>query len=162
MPQTTVFMNTVNGKIEIAVPAVTLDWKNISGSANKLVPAPQTADTGSAATLDGQYKVVTAGKFNPLEIAITVLYTEEANEAYDVLKQAAAVPGRKLHVRWSPAGGNAGDAQFETASASGNPAPGVITSMPFPGADAETAEPTLLEFAVQATTVVESTVPTPP
>lgn len=163
MTQTLGAMNTVNGKIEVAATETggVPDWADISGSANKLVPTPQTADTGEAASLDGQYKIVTAGKFNPLELAITALYTETAAEAYAVLKQAAAVAGRKLWVRWSPAGGNPGDARFTTASASGAVAPGVITSMPFPGADAETAGPTLLDFTVKCTTVVEDAVPAP-
>lgn len=156
MPQTTGAMNTVNGKIEVSANGT--QWDDISGSTNKVEAPSQEADLGEAATLEGQYMIGGVGKFKPLDISVTILYTEESDEAYDILQAQAAVPGRPLYLRWSPAGGGTGDQRFFTADANGNLAAGVIASMPFPGADATQAAPTVLMFKVRTTTLGVETV----
>jgi len=156
MAQTTGAMNTVNGLIEVSANGSS--WTDISGSTNKVEAPSQDADTGEAATLDGQYMIGATGKFKPLDISVTVLYTEVADEAYDFIKTQAAIDGRPLYLRWSPAGGEVGDQRFFTANAAGVLAAGSIASMPFPGADAAQAAPTVLMFKVRATTLGEETI----
>jgi len=134
MAQTTGAMNTVNGLIEVSDDGS--NWQDISGSTNKVQAPSQEADTGEVGTLEGQFMIVKSGKFKSLEIQVTILYTELANEAYDFLTTQAAVPGRPLWLRWSPAGGSEGDLRYFTADANENLAAGVISSLPFPGADA--------------------------
>ncbi len=48
MPQTSTAMNTVNAVVEVSADGLT--WTNISGSTNKVDVAPQTVDSGMAAT----------------------------------------------------------------------------------------------------------------
>ena len=76
MAQTSTAMNTVNGVIHISANGST--WTDISGSTNKVEAPMQEAETGEAATLDGNYMIGTAGKFKPLDISVTILYTETA------------------------------------------------------------------------------------
>lgn len=156
MPQTTGAINTVNAVLELSTDGS--NWTDISGSTNKVEAPSQEADTGDVATLEGQFKIVKSGKFGSLEVGVTVLYTEEPDEAYDILTQQAAVDGRPLWVRWSPAGGNIGDLRYFTADANGNLAAGTISSLPFPGADAETAAATVLQFKVRTTTLGSETI----
>jgi hypothetical protein len=152
MPQTTGAMNTVNALIEVSADGLT--WTNISGSSNKIEPPVQTADTGSAATLEGDYKVVTVGKYNPVEIAVTILYTEVAAEAFAFLHTQNLLPGHPLYLRWSPGGYN-GEDRFKVTNATGTTAPGRISELQLPGADGEAAGPTLLTFKVMATRVTK-------
>lgn len=151
MPQTILAMNAVEAVIEISTDGST--WSNISGSANKVEPSPQTADSGSVATFEGQYKIVRAGKYNPVDVTVTILYTESATEAYGLLHGQKNVPGRPLWLRWIPGSSN-GDYRFCTADGLGSTAAGRITEFPYPMADAGDATPITMTFKVQATQIV--------
>ncbi len=155
MAQTTGAMNTVDGVIHVSANGTT--WVDISGSTNKVVPSVQEADTGEAATLEGQYMVGTTGKLKPMDIEVTVLYTENAGEAYAFFQTQNAIAGRPIWVRWSPKG-TSGAARYTTANASGAVSPGKISAFAFPSADASEAAPALMALKVRCTTVVRSVV----
>lgn len=151
MPQTTTPLNTIDAVIEVSTNGTS--WTNISGSTNKVEPPEQTADIGSVATLEGQYKIVRAGKFNPAEISVTILYTENAaTEAFALLYTQAQLAGKPIYLRWTPGGSN-GEDRFFTCDANENKAPGRISRLQLPGADAEEPAPTLLTFTVVSTRI---------
>lgn len=151
MPQTTTAMNTIDAVVEVSTNGTS--WTNISGSTNKVEPPEITADVGSVATLEGQYKIVRAGKLNPSEVNVTILYTENAaTEAFALLWTQANLPGKPIYLRWSPGGTN-GEDRFFSADANDNKAPGRISKLQLPGADAEEAAPTLLQFTVMVTKI---------
>jgi hypothetical protein len=159
MPQTITAMNTVNALIEVSANGTI--WTNISGSTNGIASPTQTADTGNAATLEGDYKIVTVGKYNPVELSVTILYTETANEAFAFLYAQNEIQGHPLYLRYTPGGYN-GEDRFFTASASGVKAAGRISELMLPGADAGEAGPALLTFKVQATRMMkEHNAPSP-
>jgi len=159
MPQTTTAINTVDAVIEVSVNGTT--WTNISGSTNKIEPSPQTADSGNAASLEGQYKIVRAGKFNPVDITVTILFTETAAEAYAILHGQKEVAGRPLYLRYAPGGYN-GEYRWYTGDSNGNKAAGRITEFPYPSANSEDAGPHLVVFKLQATTLTrEANQPSP-
>lgn len=156
MTQTTGAINAVNGKIEVSANGSS--WTDISGSTNKVEEVPQEADTGEAATLEGDYMIPTAGKFKPVELAITVLYTEVANEAWSFFNTQRAVAGRPIYVRYSPAGGASGDKRFFTANGAGTATPGRITKFTFPRSDAGEASPVMLAMTVRCATLGVETI----
>jgi hypothetical protein len=159
MGQTTTAINTVDAVVELSTDAVT--WTNISGSTNKVEVSPQTADSGMAASLEGQYKIVRAGKYNPVDITVTVLFTETAGEAYAIIHGQKEIAGRPLYLRFTPAGYN-GNYRWYTADANGYKSPARIVEFPYPGASAEDAGPTLLVLKLQATNLArEAAVPSP-
>lgn len=159
MPQTTTAMAVTETVVELSTDGIT--WTNVSGSTNKVEVAPQTADSGMAATLEGQYKIVRAGKYNPAEATVTILYTETASEAYAILHGQKNVPNRPLYIRWTPGGYN-GDHRFYSGDANGNKAAARITEFPYPGANAEDGGPHLVSFKLQATQFVrENATPSP-
>lgn len=159
MPQTTTAMNVAETVVELSVDGTT--WTNVSGSLNKVEVSPQTIDSGMAATLEGQYKVVRSGKYNPVEAAVKLLYTETAGEAYEIVYSRKNIPGNTLWLRWTPGGYN-GDKRFYSADANGNKAAGRITEFPYPGADAEAGGPHLVTFKLQATQFArENATPSP-
>lgn len=159
MPQTTTAMNTVEAVVEVSTNGTS--WTNISGSTNKVEVSPQTVDSGMAATLEGQYKIVRSGKKNPVEITVTILYTETASEAATILEGQRSVAGNPLYFRYTPGGYN-GDYRWKAADSNGNTVPARVTEFPFVSADAENGGPALMTFKLQATQLVrEAATPSP-
>lgn len=159
MPQTTTAINVVDAVVELSTDGLT--WTNISGSANKVEVAPQTADSGMAASLEGNYKIVRAGKYNPVDLTFTIFFTETAAEAYAVLYGQKEVPGRPMYARWAPGGYN-GTYRWYTSDSNGNKYPARIVEFPYPGANAEDAGPHLLTFKMQAINLArEANAPSP-
>ena len=159
MPQSIGINNTVDAVVELSTDGTT--FTNISGTANKVEVSPQTADSGSVATHEGQYKAVRGGKYNPVDITVTIVYTEITGEAYAVVNGQKNVPGRPLWVRWTPFGSN-GDHRYVTADGLGAKAAGRIIEFPYPGTDAGDATPTMVVFKVQATQILrEAATPSP-
>lgn len=158
MPQTTTAVNVTDAQIEVSINGMA--WTNISGSTNKVEITPQTADSGMAASLEGKYKIVRAGKWNPVELTFTIFYTETANEAYDVLHGQKNVAGNPLWVRIQTPDNQAAY-RWYTGDSNGNKAAGRIMEFPYPGANAEEAGPHLLTFKVQATQLVREAGPSP-
>jgi len=148
MPQTTTAINTVDAVVELSTNGTT--WTNVSGSTNKVEVSPQTADSGMAASLEGQYKIVRGGKYNPVDITVTILFTETSGECYEILHGQKDVAGRPLYLRYAP-GGYDGNYRWYTADSNGNKAPARITEFPYPSAMAEEAGPHLVVFKLQAT-----------
>ena|SRR3990167_3332968 len=154
MAQTTGAMNLVDAQVEISANGTT--WYDISGSTNKLICAPQEADVGEAATLDGQFMIGTAGKLKPVKLDVTILYTETANEAFRIIEAQAELAARPLWVRWIPSRGT-GNFVYTTANPAGVAAAGILTKFPRPGADAATAGPSMLDFSVWVSRILRST-----
>ena len=61
--------------------------------------------------------------------------------------------GDALYVRWSPAGGSGGDAQYDTGA-------GEIVSFQYPPADAASGDPIMTSFTVKTASLTRSTVAT--
>ena len=114
-----------------------------------------------AASLEGQYKIVRAGKYNPVDITVTILFTETAAEAYAILHGQKEVAGHPLYLRYAPGGYN-GEYRWYTADSNGNKAAARITELPYPGANSEDAGPHLVVFKLQATNLArEANQPSP-
>jgi hypothetical protein len=159
VPQTTTAINVVDAVVELSTNGTS--WTNVSGSTNKVEISPQTADSGMAASLEGQYKIVRAGKYNPVDITVTILFTETAAEAYAILHGQKEVAGRPLYLRYTP-GGYDGVYRWYTADSNGAKAAARIVEFPYPGADAENAGPHLVVFKLQAITLTrENNQPSP-
>jgi hypothetical protein len=115
--------------------------------------APEQARmSGEAYTLDGDVAIITGGKREPLELAFSVVYTEEANEAWDEAQDIfETVGGDDVYVRWSPGGGDTGDWQFTSGK-------GVLTGLTYPGTNAGEGGPIMVGFKVKTTEVTQAVV----
>lgn len=159
MPQTLTAINTVDAVIEISINGTT--WTNVSGSTNRVDVSPQTSDSGMAATFEGQYKIVLAGKLNPVDITVTILFTETSGECYEILHGQKNVAGRPLYLRYAPGGYN-GAYRWYTGDSNGNKAVARITEFPYPSSSSEDAAPHMVTFKLQATQLVrEANQPSP-
>lgn len=159
MPQTSTAMNTVNAVVELSTDGVT--WTNISGSTNKVEPSPATVDSGMAATLEGAFKVVTSGKINPVDVTVTILYTETAGEAAALLEAQRASITPAIYFRYTPGGYN-GNYRYKAANSTGNTIAARITEFPTVGVDAGNGGPQMMTFKLQTTQLVrEAATPSP-
>jgi hypothetical protein len=159
VPQTATAQNTVNAVVEVSTDGTT--WTNISGSTNKVDVAPQTVDSGEAATFEGDFMIVTSGKKHPVEATVTILYTETSGEAAAILEGQRSVAGNPLYFRYTPGGYN-GTYRYKAATSTGNTAAARITEFPTVSVDAAAGGPQLMTFKIRATQFVrEAATPSP-
>lgn len=146
MAQTTAAINGVNCVLEIlTTPPAT--WTAVSGSANQVSGAEQRRMSGEAYTFDGDVALVKGGKREPVEVAFRIIYTEEAAEAWEIVKAFfEAVGGTACSIRWTP----------ETTTETYTISAGVITRLQYPAADAADANPVVCEFSVRGSQITSA------
>jgi len=152
MAQTVVGMSGVNALLQVSADGST--WTDISGSANQVSATEQTRMSGEAYTFEGDYAVVTAGKREPVELAVRVLYTEEAAESFETVRAYfEATGGTPLYFRYSPKGLATGRLYACEAA--------VVTRFTYPPIDAADANPVACEIGIRmpAFTVYHGGVP---
>lgn len=150
MPQTTTALSSVNGKLEFSSTGST--WVDISGSSNSVEPGDQTRQSGEIYTLSGDTAIITAGKREPIELQVKVLFTPTSGEAWETVRPAFEAASGAGYLRWSPQGGATGTKQFTTDA-------GILTSLTYPPSMADEAKPVMVGFKLKTPKVTESTLP---
>ena len=108
-------------------------WTDASGAVTTISPTGGGKITGETYTFSGDDPLVTVGKNQPFEIAITAVYTEGVSDLFEI----ARVPfenGTAFYLRWSPKGGQTGEFMFTTGE-------GRLTALTYPGGDAANGGP---------------------
>jgi hypothetical protein len=150
MAQTTGALAAVDCKLEISTNGS--DWTDISGFSNKISPGGQNRMSGEAYTFDGDTAIVGAGKREPVEITVSIVYTEGAAEAFEVVRgQFETAGGGALYVRFSPDGGDVDDFLYTSDA-------GEITNFNWPEPDAGNADPKLVEFSLKTPKFTKSVI----
>lgn len=149
MTQTTSAMNTVDGQIEYSLNSGS-SYTDMSGVANKLSAPSVSRATGEKYTPDGDTPIIKAGKQQPIDINIDVLYEDGAADEFALL-YAAFLAKTSTIIRWSPGGGDVGDAQFTSSE-------GFITSCTLPNVDPEEAGPHTFSMTVRVASVARATI----
>jgi hypothetical protein len=130
------------------------DWTDFSGHSQNVTPDAVTRRIGEKWTFDGEYPIVKVGKRNSIGIMVGVIYTEEATDAFEVVRaQFEADGGGTLYLRWSPAGGSGGDFQYTTDA-------GFVKEFNYAPVDSEEDGPMTVEFGMQCAQITKSTVAT--
>lgn len=156
MPQTTGAFFGGNFAIEVSTNGTA--WTRIDGSVSGIEDVEQARMHGEAYTGDGQYAVVTAGKYEPLVITVNALYTETASEAFDLIRGYwAASPPTPIFVRFLPLGVGATNRAVFTTSLNGTTAAAVpIVNFVFFTLAADDANPTACSFQVKTPALVRT------
>lgn len=140
MAQTTASMSPCAAKVEMSFDGAA--WVDISGHSAQVSPSPQTRMTGTAYTFDGDTAIIKSGKREPVEVEVKIIYTEVDADAFDQVRARFEVDcGEDTYIRWSPAGGNAGDQEYSTGCA-------IVNSFEWPGVEAASADPIPVSFKV--------------
>ena len=141
MPQTTGAYSNACAAVQISLNG--LAWIDISGSTQAVANTEQAKMSGEAYTFDGRGPIVKGGKFEPLEVAFTIIYTEAVIEAYEIARGVFEQTGCdvEIYARWSPAGGGVGTNWLQIY--------GPIISFTYPAVDASTATPIMAGFTIK-------------
>ena len=152
MAQTTTQLSSVDCMIEYSSDNST--YIDLSGSTNKVDVGPQDRNVGAAFTFDGDGAVLTYGKRQPVDINVTIIYTETAStEGFEVLRaRHETADGAAVYFRWAPIGTGTGKNEYNTGLAK-------LKSFQYPPVDASSGDPILVTFTITASnlTMVAST-----
>jgi len=140
MAQTTGAVSGAAATVSIYVSAAYVD---ISGSSQSIDAVTASVVTGDAYTFDGNFGIITVGKYEPVEVTVNILYTETAAEAFQSVR-ALFEARTATQLKWLPLGAASGADQYETKTV------GFITSMNYPPIDASSAGPVMVSFTVRA------------
>ena len=152
MTQTT---NSIwGGAAEVSISADNVTWTDISGHAQRVMPDAVTRRIGEKWTFDGEYPIVKVGKRNSISITVGVIYTEQAADAFEVVRAMfEAEGGGTIYLKWSPAGGSGGEFLFTTDA-------GFVKEFNYAPVDSEEDGPMTVEFGMQCAQITKSTVST--
>jgi hypothetical protein len=140
MAQTTGAVSGAAATVSIYVSAAYVD---ISGSSQSIEAVTASVVTGDAYTFDGNFGIITVGKYEPVEVTVNILYTETAAEAFQSVR-ALFEARTATQLKWLPLGAASGADQYETRTV------GYITAMDYPPIDASSAGPVMVSFTVRA------------
>jgi len=134
MTQTTDQVSSGCGMVEISTDNAS--WTDISGVANTVTDNEQNKIHGEAYTLEGDGALIGAGKKEPLEVNVQIVYTENDAEGYEILREHWDQEGcdNPIWLRFSPQGGDAGDELLTSGE-------GRMISFTFPQLDAADGNP---------------------
>lgn len=121
------------------------DWNNIDGTASAVTPDGGDRMMGEVYTADGDTAILGAGKREPIDVEINVVYSEVTTESFMVLEPLYTA-GTPIRVRWTPAGGSTGDYRYTTAT-------GYISSFTYPGGEVETGDPIVTSMTVRTPSI---------
>ena len=131
--------------VEVSTDGTT--WVDISGSSTTVGEGDQSRETEDTPTFGSDVPIVTGGGKGKMEVAVGILYTDNATEAFEVVR-AVHEANNPIYFRYSPGGGNTGDAMFTAADGDGNPTACVISNFKYPGTDASVRTPVRAGFTL--------------
>lgn len=136
-----------NCKVEYSLNGTT--WKPLAGTGTVTVEGGERS-VGEDHVFDMDTPELTAGKRASLTVKARYVYTETALDPQEEIVTAYE-NGSDIFLRYSPLGGSSGQKQYTTDA-------GIITSNPYPSADAKSADPVFIEISIKCTTLTPSTV----
>lgn len=134
-----------------AVSTDNSSWTDVSGFATTVEPDGGDRKAGEFYTFDTDYAGLTRGKREPIDVKLSVVYTEGSSDAWKIINDAYE-GNTALYLRWAPKGNTTGNKRFTTGA-------GIITSMIYPKGEAESADPILCEATFRVAVVTAAAVP---
>lgn len=129
-------------------------WTEISSHAKTVSPEGGDRRVGETYVFDDENPIVKVGKLNSRDTRVDFIYTENAADAFEVVRaQFESAGGGTLYVRWSPSGGGVGDAGYTSDS-------GFVADLRYPEVDSESDIPIVLNFVVHHASLTRSIIAT--
>ena len=126
-------------------------WTDFSGWGTSLAVSGGERQTGDAYTYDGDTAIIGIGKQQPYTVTCRAIYTEGANDPYNILL-AAFQAHNVVRLRWSPFGGDATEKRYTTHAQYS-----FITSLVPPFGEAGSGDPITFEFTVYTGNITQDT-----
>lgn len=150
MAQTTGAMNSTGGKVELSTDGVP-NYTDISGFINMVDPGQGVRQTGMIYTADGDRPIIGGGKREVLQVVVNIAYTEGGSDPFTVVLGVFEAGDEDIQIRWSPAGGDSTEYQYETDQ-------GIITNFTYPNVDPGSPAPIILSFTLETAQYTQSAV----
>jgi hypothetical protein len=129
-------------------------YTEVGSHAMKVAPEGGDRRVGETWVFDDEDAIVKVGKKNPRQTRVDFFYTEIAADAFEVARgQFESAGGGTIYVRWSPNGGDVGDAGYTTDA-------GFVQDIPYAPVDSEEDGPILVYFVVQHSSITRSVIAT--
>jgi len=125
-------------------------WTDRSGFASSVAIDGGERATGVKYTFDGDTAILRSAKRGPLTITVGIAYTEGASDAVEVIR-AIYEAGSDFYVRWSPKGGDSAEFLYTSAA-------GIVKQPMYPGGEAESPDPVMVDFVLETPSVTKSAV----
>lgn len=158
-------MAQTTGQVPVAAAyaAVSTDgvsWESLGPALISGTPGGGEQATGQTNTQDGKAPVVTgSGKHSAHTHEIVSLYTEETDEAVDLVRTAWG-DGMRIYFRYAPKGNSPGNTMYTAADDSGAAFAAYIQNCLPPAHDANSGEASRFTFSLFFPTFAESTIST--
>jgi len=134
-----------NTKVEYSTDGVT--YTDISAEVVAVEVGDGSRMTSDVYAFDADTALVLAGKREPLDVTVRLLYTDAG--AWDALRQEFE-NATTVYFRWSPTGGASGAKQYDAS--------GPVTALTYPAGEAASADPVAVAVTIRAATITVSTV----
>ena len=134
-----------NCRVEYSTNGTVYTLVNAEGTAVEVGDASRV--TSDVYAFDSDTALVLAGKREPVDVTVRLLYTDA--DPFDTLL-SEFVNANTLYIRWSPKGGTSGTKQY-TAS-------GPITTITFPQGEASSPDPVAVSVTIRAAEIAQTTV----
>lgn len=120
-------------------------WQDASGEANQVQVSGGDRAVAEFFSPNSDTPQLTFGKRAAIDIAVNAIYTEIANEPFEMANDSYE-NNTDLYVRWKPKGTGAGKYQYTSGA-------GRQLTPVYPGGDASSADPVPLTINVKVATV---------
>jgi hypothetical protein len=144
---------TSNGKTFIAASVdVSTDnssWTEIDGHGASVSVDGGTRNAPEQHTFDGDTPIVKGGKRAAIDVEVRFVYTETADEPFEVGRAIYETEGAECYVRYSPLSDSTGNFRYATGKS-------VMTDFVYPQGSAEGDEVILGGFTVKAPSLSKS------
>lgn len=144
MAQTTTGMSFVAAYVFCSPDGTT--WTDVSGHGASIAQTGGDRMAGEVNTFDGDLPIVKGGKKGSLDLTVRFVYTEDADDPFDVARTAHEGTDPEFWVQYrAKSGGN----WFKTGS-------GIITKLDYPQGEAGDGAVVMSEFVVKCTGLTEA------
>lgn len=148
MTQTASQLPKSRGRVFISPDGTT--WTSVSGHAASVVPSDGARIIGQQHTMDGDTVLLTEGDRVATTITGGFVYTETADEPFDVLRTAHESGDAEMWCQWEiQAGGN----WFKTGE-------GKLENLLYPDLDAASGDAVMSQFIIKCAGLTEATAST--
>jgi len=130
-------------------------WTEVDSHGASVAVSGGTRNAPEQHTFDADTPIVKGGARAAVEVEVRFVYTETADEPFEVARAIYETEGAECYVRYSPLGddtsGGAAPARFATGKC-------IMTDFEYPQGDAEGGELIMGGFTVKAPSLTKSTV----
>lgn len=125
-------------------------WTDISGLANELTVEGGSRQSGEVYTAEGDTPIIGAGKREPLNVKVKIVYTESGADAFEIMRaQYETAGGGPVYIKWSPKGNDPTEFVYTTTA-------GVLVDFGYPGGPVEPGDPLTVEMGVKVAAITKS------